>query len=224
MTSEDKRPELVKQTNLETALQLALDILRQRRAVDFSERCGVDVYEIDGKTVVDLPYFNEHCRFTLPDWDAEIDNGRPLYLYEKIFLLHYLASEGYETDKEGLIAFSEIPDGRFYEDAFRRRAKVPLVGIFGEIPDRLLEAATKYLDAEPTQDADVAFRVRVFPKVPVTVQLWRGDDEFPPEGNFLFKPDINHFLSAEDVAILTGMVLGKLKFALKQLDEEGELT
>jgi hypothetical protein len=37
--------------------------------------------------------------------------------------------------------------------------------------------------------------------------IWRGDDEFPPEGNILFDRSISHFLSAEDIAWLAGMII-----------------
>jgi hypothetical protein len=37
--------------------------------------------------------------------------------------------------------------------------------------------------------------------------LWKGDEEFPPEGNILFDRSIIGVLSAEDVAWLSGMVV-----------------
>jgi hypothetical protein len=37
--------------------------------------------------------------------------------------------------------------------------------------------------------------------------IWKGDDEFPPEGNILFDRNILQILSAEDIAWLSGMVV-----------------
>jgi len=43
--------------------------------------------------------------------------------------------------------------------------------------------------------------------VPVALILWKGDDEFPPEGTILFDRNISHILSAEDIAWLAGMII-----------------
>lgn len=34
---------------------------------------------------------------------------------------------------------------------------------------------------------DAACRLPAFPKLPLTVVLWFGDDEFPPKGEHLFR-------------------------------------
>jgi hypothetical protein len=49
--------------------------------------------------------------------------------------------------------------------------------------------------------------VKALPLVPVALIIWRGVDEFPPEGNILFDKNILDLLSAEDVAWLSGMVV-----------------
>ena len=41
-----------------------------------------------------------------------------------------------------------------------------------------------------------------FPRVPITLVLWRGDDEFPPDGNILFDRSISDYLTTEDVNVL----------------------
>jgi len=54
----------------------------------------------------------------------------------------------------------------------------------------------------------------VFPRVEAVVVLFKGDEEFPPEANILYKDDIVNFLPLEDVAVLSGLVAGRLKRAL----------
>ena len=49
--------------------------------------------------------------------------------------------------------------------------------------------------------------VTALPLVPLALILWKGDDEFPPEGNILFDRSITSIFSAEDVAWLSGMVV-----------------
>ena len=56
----------------------------------------------------------------------------------------------------------------------------------------------------------MAVTIQVFPSVPVTFVLWRGDDEFSPSGSVLFDSTISQYLPTEDVAVLAGMLVGKL--------------
>jgi hypothetical protein len=41
----------------------------------------------------------------------------------------------------------------------------------------------------------------------VALIIWKGDEEFPPEGNILFDRNILKMLSAEDIAWLSGMIV-----------------
>lgn len=50
----------------------------------------------------------------------------------------------------------------------------------------------------------------VFPHVRVRLILWEGDDEFPPEAGVLFDAGIRENLPAEDIAVLSGMLVYKL--------------
>jgi hypothetical protein len=62
---------------------------------------------------------------------------------------------------------------------------------------------------------DIAVTIRAFPDVPLTIVLWRGDSEFPPEGNILFDSTIGDYLPTEDVTILCEVIAWKLVRILK---------
>jgi hypothetical protein len=44
----------------------------------------------------------------------------------------------------------------------------------------------------------------------VGLVLWKGDEDFPPEGNILFDASVASYLPVEDIVILTEMVVWKL--------------
>lgn len=140
--------------------------------------------------------------------DKETQEDLPIQ--QQVLLMHYLMgacnSEGAPVTGEW-IAFQDVPDGRFYLDAFLRRAKVPLVSTFGPDPDRLQEAAGAAYGATVLDHGDIAVKVQALPLVPVALILWRGDEEFPPEGNLLFDRNIIRIFSAEDIAWLSGLVV-----------------
>jgi Domain of unknown function (DUF3786) len=162
------------------------------------------------KTLV-LNALNQKVSITWPDLSFVSEKPKEeIPIQQQILYLHYLcgawSSKGAKATGEW-ISFQEIPDGRFYMDAFQRRAKNPMVMTFGEKPDLLLKVATELYGAVPFNQGDVSVVVRALPLVPVALILWKGDEEFPPEGNVLFDRSIIGVLSAEDVAWLSGMVV-----------------
>jgi hypothetical protein len=138
------------------------------------------------------------------------DDQKELPIQQQVLLAHYLLgachSKG-EPLSGKWIAYQEIPDGRFYLDAFLKRAKNPLVQCFGKHPELLIELASTAYGARSLEHGDVSVRIQALPLTPLALILWKGDEEFPPEGNLLFDQNISRIFSAEDVAWLAGMAV-----------------
>ena len=173
----------------------------------------------EGRKTLVLKALNQKVSITWPDFTFASEKAEEeIPIQQQVLYLHYLcgvwSSKGGRTTGEW-ISFQEIPDGRFYMDAFQRRAKNPMVTTFGEKPDLLVKVATELYGAVPFDQGDVSVVVRALPLVPIALILWKGDEEFPPEGNVLFDRSIIGILSAEDTAWLSGMVvypmIGKAK-------------
>jgi hypothetical protein len=165
----------------------------------------------EGRKELILDALNQKVRITWPDFAFSSEKAEAeIPIQQQILYLHYLcgalSSSGAKATGEW-ISFQEIPDGRFYMDAFQRRAKNPMVMTFGENPGLLLKVATELYGAAPFNQGDVSVVVRALPLVPIALILWKGDEEFPPEGNVLFDRSVIGILSAEDIAWLSGMVV-----------------
>ena len=164
-----------------------------------------------GNTSFSLDFLKREINISWPELGfSQKDSDKELPIQEQILLLHYLygawsASGAAITGK--WISFQEVPDGKFYLDAFHRRAKNPMVQAFGDRPELLLELSGEAFGAEPSDQGDVSVVVKALPLVPVALIIWKGDEEFPPEGNILFDRNIVKMLSAEDIAWLSGMVV-----------------
>jgi len=52
--------------------------------------------------------------------------------------------------------------------------------------------------------------INAFAHVPITLVLWKGDEELAPNGNILFDANISDYLSTEDVTVLTETIIWKL--------------
>ena len=128
---------------------------------------------------------------------------------EKILIAHYLLRASNRPQTGNLITFRQVPDGKFYFDAFQRRARDPFVATFGGSPELFLKCAGA-LGGIPVDSGDAAMRFQVLPKISLQLVLWKGDDEFPPDGSVLFDEAIQTQLPAEDIAVLSGMLVYRL--------------
>ena len=54
---------------------------------------------------------------------------------------------------------------------------------------------------------DVAVTVNAFNRIPVTIVLWQGYEEFPSQGEMLFNAAISNYLSTYDIAVLCKNIL-----------------
>lgn len=133
----------------------------------------------------------------------------PISLREEILIFHYLENAKGTSLSGEWISFANIPAGVFYHSVFQKRCKEPLVKIFGSRPDDLRPVAGM-LQGEPISLGDVGVRISAFPFVPLALVLWRGDEDFPPEGNVLFDGSVTEFLPVEDIVILAETVVWKL--------------
>jgi hypothetical protein len=97
-----------------------------------------------------------------------------------------------------------------YFDAFSRRAILPITKTFGS-DENMIRRVGERIGASECSYGDVSFTIDVFPKVPVTIILWIGDEEVACSSNMLFDASIKELLPTEDVAVIGGFVASKLK-------------
>ena len=166
---------------------------------------------------VELTYWGRDLQVQWASGVVQSASGEPAQTVVQLIVLHYLATADGAPLADRWLSFRELPDGRVYDAAFRRRACLPLVRVFAERPEAFA-AAGRRLGGERLSYGDVAFMFQVLPRVRVATILYRGDDEFPAEVNMLFDASLRHYLPIEDVAVLGGMVAGELIRARTQGD------
>ncbi|MHC4248499.1 MAG: DUF3786 domain-containing protein [Planctomycetota bacterium] len=99
------------------------------------------------------------------------------------------------------VGFADWPDARNYAGPFKGRALGALVGMFGRDPEAFARAA-EGLGGERVEieaSGAVAYRLRVFPRVTVTVILHPGDDELPADGQMVFPRGLFEAFAPDDV-------------------------
>ena len=165
---------------------------------------------IDSKKVITIKYLNRPYLITLPEIEISLtDSGEKVSLRDKVLILHYLTSAKGTPLANKLITYKELPGGHIYFPTFSKRATKPILKNFSQEPQFLVEAA-KRLGGLQADFGDVAVTINAFSRVPITIVLWRGDDEFAPEGSIIFDATISDYLSGEDVTVLCETITWKL--------------
>jgi hypothetical protein len=202
---------LPKQDNLPLARRMAVEeILKSDPAERAARGGGRFEPGADGKNRIGVRYLGREVWLSLPEGTLEAPAGGPLSLREEILILHYLEKASGILPKGNWVSFAEISGGIFYHPVFLQRSKGPLVKFFGEDPQKLLALAAEVVQGKPWDRGDTGVRIEAFPRVPLGMVLWKGDAEFPPEGNVLFDSSISGYLAVEDVVILAETVIWKL--------------
>jgi hypothetical protein len=141
--------------------------------------------------------------FSFTDSDAEVS------LKDRVLILHYLATAKGTPVSGEVITYRDVPDGLGYYDVFQKRAIRPWLSRFAVQPEGFIKAGAA-LGAKTGEFGDASIRVMAFERVPVTLVLWRGDDEFPAEGGTLFDASVVDYLSAYAITELCEVIAWSL--------------
>jgi len=192
--------------------ELSYKLARQQLAGigDLEELCHSSGARYVSADKIALDYLNQQYQIALPEVEISLADGEAeVPLKDKILILHYLTRAKGTQASGKLITYKQIPGGSSYFGAFSQRAIAPLVRRFGPDPDSLLGAAARLGGCE-SDHGDVSVTINAFPRVPITLVLWRGDDEIAANGSILFDASVSDYLSTEDVAVVTETIVWKL--------------
>jgi hypothetical protein len=65
-----------------------------------------------------------------------------------------------------------------------------------------------------TREGEYRVTVPALPRVPVTLEVWPGDEETPPGGNVLYDASAPLYLPTEDLIGLSGVTIGAIHRAV----------
>ncbi|MBQ8834446.1 MAG: DUF3786 domain-containing protein [Oscillospiraceae bacterium] len=86
----------------------------------------------------------------------------------------------------------------------------PYAERFGADPEGFRRACVA-LGGQPLPQGDVSYAIELFDGLPIAVQLWLGDEEFPPRLRFLLDENANMYLRYETMYYAKALLLKRLE-------------
>ena len=132
-------------------------------------------------------------------------NWEPIaHRFMELLFLVYLLKVGPEPVTYDLISVKGLKDAHFFQGP-HELTLAPLLERYGDDPLGFKKAG-EFLGGEAQDMADVAFRILVFPKVPVYYLFWEGDEEFKPRISVLLDRSVEKHLSADAIWGIVNLV------------------
>ncbi|MCR6545948.1 DUF3786 domain-containing protein [Dehalobacterium formicoaceticum] len=114
-------------------------------------------------------------------------------------ILHYLSRADATPIIDKLISYRELEHGNVNYPAILSKCIDPLVKNLLQESVEQIKKACLMLDASIEQGADVCAKIHLFPRFPLTIKLWLGDNEIKGSANILFDLSANHYLDTEAI-------------------------
>lgn len=157
-------------------------------------------------TVMGAPY-----QVAYPQGDVTDSDGQDFDNYKlKTMILRYLINAKGVPATGQTIAYRDVSGGNVYFACFEGRCLKRFAFTFNYDVEGLKKAMAS-IDAQPLTTGDLSWRFEVINNMFMTVILWLGDDEFPPEAQILFDANFPSAFSAEDMAVMGDIFIPILK-------------
>lgn len=124
--------------------------------------------------------------------------------WHRLLVLHYLdLADGHPlTGRE--ISFSMMKAGTVRGGNIDRKCEQAI----SRLKETDLARIGQSIGAEAiVSNADLAFRIPLFPRFPVTLKIWLPDEEFPASGRLLVDASADHYLTIEDAVTLAEILI-----------------
>ena len=171
-------------------------------------RCGAVFDEASSRLHIQL--WRAPVTVAIPGYVVFSGAGsQPASLLDQAFIFYYLNTADGAALENRWIAFSELPDGRFYTQAFQGYTGSELARRFSANPTAFDQAAER-LGGRRVAHGDSAFTFQALPRAPIMAVCWHGDEDFPSTFQLLFDAAARHYLPTDAYAILGSTLTRRL--------------
>jgi hypothetical protein len=126
-----------------------------------------------------------------------------------VLALHYLAIASRPEHREPQTTFADLATARSYAGVYHQRVIVRLCATVGR-EGGALEAAARALGGRAVDAGDLAFDVRVFPRLLMRLIWHAADEEFAASATVLVPENIESYFCSEDIVVLSERLVSRL--------------
>ena len=126
-------------------------------------------------------------------------------------LLHYMDLADGTPLSPSLVTFGGLKNGMVRGGGFDRECENTIRAVIGKLEPEKVRKACEELGAEilPSK-ADLCAVFSLFPRYPVTLNLWFADEEMEASGRMLLNASADHYLTVEDAVTAGSLILEEL--------------
>jgi hypothetical protein len=176
-----------------------------------ADRTGSHFIRLGGESgQFDLELWHSPVTLSFPDFQAyQANSDQALPAFNTALLLYYFVTADGSPLTGKWISFTELPDGRFYTQAFQGYSGNELTRSFHNNLDAFKTTA-ELLGGRPLSLGDASYVFQALPRIPILVVSWLGDEEFPSSFKILFDASAPHYLPTDAYAILGSNITRRL--------------
>jgi len=172
---------------------------------DIAHRAGLTVC----RDHFELSFLQRTIHLSRAGFVAQTVDGVVCAEEEQILLLDYISRARGDLPSGRFVGFRELPDGPFYDRAFRSYTSEALVRGFGDHEDALRRAAVR-LGGTAIEKGSAAYSFHVLPRLVVAIVWWSGDEEFPATATVLYDEVTSHVLPLDGLAAIGRILCAEL--------------
>ena len=212
----EPKPDLLASRLAELRIQL-----KKRKPERLANNSGTKYNKIDqigGE--FHLQHWDRDVVLTFPDlFTYNSQSGEKLSSSSQALVLYYFTICDGTLPSGEWISFSELPDGRFYNQAYQGYTGGKLAQVFQNDFDMFCKVADKLGGKRVYLLGDAAYEFQALPLVNLLVVTWQGDEEFHSTYQILFDAAVSHHLPTDACAILGSSLTHRLTVETESLDE-----
>jgi hypothetical protein len=192
-------------------LDAAYGIAREKMSlVDIKQQCLNSGAVLDNQNTVRIDFINENYTISINSGAVTLTSAeRDVPLRNRILMLHYFIKAKGTQLTGNQITYRQLPGGLIYYPTFVQRTIKRLIEFYGNKTQDFIKAG-QTLGGETGCAGDASVVIRAFPRVPVNLILWQGDNELTPQLNILFDANISDYLEPEDITVMCEIIAGRL--------------
>ena len=182
----------------------ALEWLAGRNPHEIAQNAGVD-YDVE-KQAFSFSSMGIDITLTYPDYriTPQVDE------WHYLLILHYLhLADGTPlTGKE--ISFSQMNAGMVRGGGIDRKCETAIRSMKNLDESKLADICQSMGGKKIQSNADVSYQIPFLPNVPVILNVWLPDEEFPASGRLLLDGSVDHYFTIEDAVTMAEILIGRI--------------